>query len=74
MPFDLFANFLKRRKELRNDQFVVIIDEFDSIVFDDEIPIVELKALFDSINTLIGFTGSELKDFHVRLIQKLISG
>jgi hypothetical protein len=41
----------------------LIIDEFDSILFEDRSEALSLKSLVENFRHIIGFTGSELQDF-----------
>jgi hypothetical protein len=53
---------------------LVIIDEFDSITFDNRYPINEVTQHSNKIKILVGFTGSQLQEYHVRVIEKVVTG
>jgi len=53
---------------------VVIADEFDSILFNSKHDINEVTALLRSFPRLLGLTGSDLRDYHMKLIEACIAG
>jgi hypothetical protein len=53
---------------------VVICDEFDSILFGKENDVLSAALMFPKLRKLIGFTGSDLRDFHVKAAERAIEG
>jgi hypothetical protein len=53
---------------------VVLADEFDQIVFGETCLQFEDLGILSKLKTLIGFTGSDLKDSHLNALQHVIAG
>jgi hypothetical protein len=53
---------------------VAIVDEFDSILFSCDNGLEEASRILPNLKKMIGFTGSELKDFHIKAAEKVIGG
>ncbi len=45
---------------------VGIMDEFDSVLFRGDISLQEASKELPKLDKLIGFSGSELKEFHIK--------
>jgi hypothetical protein len=53
---------------------VVVADEFDQIIFGESEQSYEAMKIFPCIATFAGLSGSDLKDYHINAIEKVISG
>ncbi len=51
-----------------------MVDEFDQIIFGDQDHTKSSLELLTRINTLIGLSGSDMKDFHVRALEQVMLG
>ena len=68
MSFRALKELIMPHQQACSDRTLIIIDEFDSILFNQQYLFSELEGVFHRCERLIGFTGSNLKEFHVRLI------
>ncbi len=55
-------------------QIVTIVDEFDSALFCSDNSLREANEVFPKVQKVIGFSGSELHEFHVKAAEKAIGG
>ena len=46
-----------------DENYCLIIDEFDSVLFEDRSDTLSLKSLVENFRHIIGFSGSELQEF-----------
>jgi len=53
---------------------VIVVDEFDSILFNSQRNILEIITLFKSFPAVFGITGSDFRDYHSKLIESSIDG
>ena len=53
---------------------VVVADEFDQIIFGECEQSFEATKIFPCIAKFIGLSGSDLKEYHTRAIERTISG
>ncbi len=70
-------NFLALGNKLPDNHFddtIVIIDEFDSVIFTKKTEVLKTRRMLLRLRKLIGMTGSELKDFHSRAFELILSG
>jgi archaellum biogenesis ATPase FlaH len=72
--FKVFQALHKNQRGLQLDDCVVIVDEFDRIIFGDKDHTNSGLELLASINTMIGLSGSDMKDFHVRALEQVMLG
>ena len=61
-------------KLLKMQNTVVICDEFDSILFWNDNDVVNAAKMFPKLRKLIGFTGSDQIEFHVKAAERAIEG
>ncbi len=54
---------LIEKKVSGGENSCLIIDEFDSVLFEDRPDSLSLKSLVDNFRHIIGFSGSELQEF-----------
>jgi hypothetical protein len=50
---------------------LVIFDEIDSFLLEDADTFTALQALFKPLHKLLGLTGSDLKEFHIKAIEQI---
>ena len=62
--YTALQGYLKGPSYVFDEQVVLILDEFDSVAFSPADDIMTLKNDLKHFKTIIGFTGSDLKDFH----------
>ncbi len=53
---------------------MLILDEFDSIIFCSSNNLDQIHAGLKNAHLLIGLSGSDLKDYHVRAAERIIAG
>jgi hypothetical protein len=56
------------------NEILAIIDEFDSAFFLKENGLRSASKLLPKVGRLIGFSGSDLREFHIRAAVKAIEG
>jgi hypothetical protein len=54
---------LLEKKLTSDENSCLIIDEFDSVLFEEHRDSQSLKSLVDNFRHIIGFSGSELQEF-----------
>jgi hypothetical protein len=72
--FKVFSSLLKNSKGFPLEECVVVVDEFDQIIFGEYDHTKSGQELLARINTLIGLSGSDMKDFHVRALEQVMVG
>ena len=50
---------------------LVIFDEIDSFLLENADTFTALQALFKPLHKLLGLTGSDLKEFHIKAIEQI---
>ena len=65
---------MNKIEQLEMQNTVVICDEFDSILFGNDNDVMNATKIFPKLNKLIGFTGSDLREFHVKAAERAIDG
>ena len=77
ISFFTFKAFVNHFSDLKSDEIssiVCIFDEIDSALFFEDDGLINGHQILPNLNKMIGFTGSDLKDFHVRAAVKAIEG
>jgi hypothetical protein len=72
--FKAFLNHFSDLKAGEKSSIVCIFDEIDSALFFEDDGLIIGHQILPNLNKMIGFTGSDLKDFHVRAAIKAIEG
>jgi hypothetical protein len=59
--------------KISKDQCCLIIDEFDSLFFQDLGSLGTVSVLIELFNNIVGFSGSELQDFNKKYLEDACS-
>ncbi len=73
LSFKTFSDLIKNLEPGAFNQIVGIVDEFDSILFNGNDSLSGASECLPKLHKLIGFTGSELKEFHLKAAEKAIA-
>ena len=74
LSFEAFKEFAKAMTLDILASTVIICDEVDSLIFGGDDMVQASLQLLPRFKIMIGMTGSDLKEFHVRASVKLIQG
>ena len=74
LSFWAFMAFAGRVSPETLENIIVLCDEVDSIIFGSEEMVLASLNLFPKLRLMIGITGSNLKDFHVKNAVRLVDG
>jgi hypothetical protein len=77
ISFSSFANYMAAKGQspgARIDKVLLILDEFDSILFNSLNDTDKIHQGLRLVPLLIGFSGSDLKDYHLRAAERLTDG
>ena len=61
-------------KLMKMQNTIVICDEFDLILFGNDNDVLNAAKMFHKLRKLIGFTGSDQREFHVKAAERAIEG
>ncbi len=69
ISLECFLAIIIKLPDYHFDDVIVIIDEFDSVIFTKRTDVCTTRAMMLRLRKLIGLTGSEFKEFHSRAFE-----
>jgi hypothetical protein len=74
MSYGTFKTIFQKAEKDKLFNIITILDEFDSVFFCSENSLKEANEVFPKVQKMIGFTGSELQEFHIKAAEQAIEG
>jgi hypothetical protein len=72
--YDQLRSLVRREGRQEKYQYTMIIDEFDSVIFEQPAKLNDILKVLKLADQIFCFTGSELEDYHKEYLQQTIKG